>query len=162
MVESVTAYAEWCEEMLAASYPLKISSKINDNLQRQKEILESQTKFVHEQIQLYRVCRCTLCKVVMISNVIRTIWSCEVLPVVQASQIHSNSISPQPSHLLFLILSLVGSTQPLLMMVTRPLSFAASYLLCFLPCVVGTSYFSSDSSAIRQSGSQVSIIIITK
>ena len=55
MVDSVHSYTEWCEQMLGASYPLKISSKVNDNLQRQKSILDSQTKFVHEQIQLYRV-----------------------------------------------------------------------------------------------------------
>ena len=54
-MDSLSKYSVWCEQMLAASYPLKISSKVNDNLQRQKSILESQTKFVEEQIHLYRV-----------------------------------------------------------------------------------------------------------
>ena len=55
MVDSLNGYSEWCEQMLAASYPLKISSKINDNLQRQRRVLDSQMKFLLEQIQLYRV-----------------------------------------------------------------------------------------------------------
>ena len=57
MVESVNVHTGWCEQMMSASYPLRISSKVNDNLQRQKSILEDQTKFVQEQIQLYRVSR---------------------------------------------------------------------------------------------------------
>ena len=59
MVESVQAHAKWCEDMLGASYPLKISSKINENLQRQKCIVQEQTKFMMEQIQLYKV-RCDI------------------------------------------------------------------------------------------------------
>lgn len=55
MVDSLNRYSEWCEQMLAASYPLKISSKINDNLQRQREVLDKEMKFLQEQIQLYRV-----------------------------------------------------------------------------------------------------------
>lgn len=55
MVESIRMYSEWCEQMLAASYPLKISLKVNNNLQRQKSIVESHSKFVQEQIQLFRV-----------------------------------------------------------------------------------------------------------
>lgn len=55
VVDSLKFYSGWCEEMLGASYPLKISSKVNSNLQRQKSLLEQQTKIVQEQIQLYRV-----------------------------------------------------------------------------------------------------------
>lgn len=65
MVDSVRQYAQWCEEMLGASYPLKISSKINDNLQRQMCILQDQTKSVEEQVHLYRVSHGGACLVVL-------------------------------------------------------------------------------------------------
>ena len=55
MSKSVNTHGEWCERMLAASYPLIISSQVNDNLQRQKSAVENLKKLVLQQIQLYRV-----------------------------------------------------------------------------------------------------------
>ena len=128
MVESVHSYSVWCEQMLGASYPLKISSKINDNLQRQKSILENQSKFLEEQVGLYRVSWCLNTSLYhsTASQTVRITWSCAILPKVWGSQMcppHSNSIFPLPFLPLFLTLSLVVSTLLLPMMM-------ASLLYC--------------------------------
>ena len=55
LLDNLQLYNGWCESHLSASYPLKHSQRISQNLEKHKALLQKQLAMADDQVDLYRV-----------------------------------------------------------------------------------------------------------
>ncbi len=65
LLENLHSYSAWVEGQLSASYPLRFSHSISQNLEKHKALLEKQLEMADDQVDLYRVCSATVDMIVI-------------------------------------------------------------------------------------------------